>query len=151
MHLCKSCDAPSTLRCSGCSKVYYCSKKCQKDAWAVHIFDCNPKKPINTAYYLARAARRDRFPEDPQTCKDYGFERAFTAQNRSKLLGLFQGLVKRRRPQNFEVVITRGSCKTSGCSITHSHNLAVIMTSFINRCFPAGDMPVVRHQLRRMK
>lgn len=97
MHPCHTCDIPSTLRCSGCSKVYYCSKKCQNELWPVHIFNCNPKKPINTAYYLARDARRDRFPEDPQTCEDYGFDRAFTAENRSKLLGLFQGLVNYHR------------------------------------------------------
>lgn len=35
----------------------------------------------------------DLFPDDPQTCEDYGFTRAFTAANRSKLLGLYIGLV----------------------------------------------------------
>lgn len=36
---------------------------------------------------------QDRFPDDPQTCRDYGFDRAYTAENRCLLLGLFKGLI----------------------------------------------------------
>jgi len=83
------------MRCSGCKtpNTWYCSVRCQRELWPIHIFECNPGKPINTAYHLARAARRDYIPDDLQTCKDYGFEKAFTASNRSKLLGLYQGLI----------------------------------------------------------
>ena len=59
----------------------------------MHIFECNPRKPINTAYRLARAVYEDRLPDDLETCQDYGFERAFTVENRSKLLGLYIGLI----------------------------------------------------------
>ena len=58
----------------------------------IHIFECNPQTPISTAYHLALACLRDRFPEDPQTCQDYGFDKTFTEEYRSNLLGLFQGL-----------------------------------------------------------
>jgi hypothetical protein len=97
VHLCRNCDKPSTRRCSGCKipTARYCSEKCQRDLWVLHIFECNPKKPINTAYHLARAVYRDRFPDDPQTCEDYGFEKAFTPENRSNLLGLYVGLITR--------------------------------------------------------
>jgi hypothetical protein len=73
--------------------VYYCSSKCQRKHWPLHIFDCNPTKPINTAHHLARAVIQDRFPDDLQTCEDYGFERAFCVENQSNLLGLFKGLI----------------------------------------------------------
>jgi hypothetical protein len=87
------------MRCSGCKtpNAWYCSVRCQRELWPIHIFECNPGKPINTAYHLARAARRDYIPNDPQTCKDYGFEKAFTASNRSNLLGLYQGLINVNR------------------------------------------------------
>jgi len=35
----------------------------------------------------------DEFPEDPQTCDDYGFTRTFTGSDRSKLFGLYIGLL----------------------------------------------------------
>jgi hypothetical protein len=61
--------------------------------WVRHIFDCNPRRGINTADYLALAVRDDLIPEHPQTLIDYGFERAFTVENRTKLFGLFVGLI----------------------------------------------------------
>jgi len=93
-HECHGCGDPATHRCSGCkvARAWYCSQKCQRELWPVHIFECNPRQPINTAYYLARACRRDRLPDDPQTCEDYGFTKAFTVENRCKLLGLYIGL-----------------------------------------------------------
>ncbi|KIM81256.1 hypothetical protein PILCRDRAFT_821715 [Piloderma croceum F 1598] len=95
VHLCQACDEPATRRCSGCKipAAWYCSEKCQRHRWPLHIFECNPTKPINTAYHLARAVYQDRFPEDPQTSLDYGFKRAFTVENQSKLLGLYIGLI----------------------------------------------------------
>ncbi|KAG2356052.1 hypothetical protein BDR07DRAFT_1464234 [Suillus spraguei] len=64
---------------------------CQKFHSVSHIFDCKPRRPITTADHLALAVIKNLFPQDTQTCKDYGFERAFTAENRSKLLGLYIG------------------------------------------------------------
>jgi hypothetical protein len=69
-------------------------RACQRANWPRHIFECSPKKPINTAYYLARAIYADFLPDDPQTLEDYGFNRASTADNRTMLLGLYQGLIK---------------------------------------------------------
>ncbi|KIK46118.1 hypothetical protein CY34DRAFT_800828 [Suillus luteus UH-Slu-Lm8-n1] len=91
---CNACSESSNLkRCSGCHKIWYCSVTCQKYDWVPHIFACKPRRPITTADHLALAVREDLFPQDPQTCKDYGFERAFTPQDRSKLLGLYIGLM----------------------------------------------------------
>ncbi|KAF8558321.1 hypothetical protein OG21DRAFT_1504373 [Imleria badia] len=80
-------------RCSGCRKVCYCSTACQDYDWVYHIFDCNPRRPINTADYLARAARDDVLPVHPQTCEDYGFDRAITDEEKSKLISLYIGLI----------------------------------------------------------
>ncbi|KAG1848445.1 hypothetical protein F4604DRAFT_1630266 [Suillus subluteus] len=57
-------------------------------------FACKQRHPITTTDHLAFAVANDLLPQDPQTCKDYGFERAFTAENWSKLLGLYIGLVR---------------------------------------------------------
>jgi hypothetical protein len=96
-HICAFCEEerPADKRCGGCSRVWYCSKGCQENHWPHHIFDCNPKKTISTAYYLARAARQDMMPDHEQTLEDYGFNRAFTQDDKSKLLGLYQGLIVR--------------------------------------------------------
>lgn len=79
-------------RCSGCQNVYYCSTACQNYDWVYHIFDCNPRRQINTADYLARAVREDVLPVHPQTCEDYGFNRAITDDEKSNLLSLYIGM-----------------------------------------------------------
>ena len=94
-HNCHGCsdeyDAVDLKRCAGCRKVYYCSSACQKYDWVCHIFDCKPHRQINTADYLALAVRQNLVPEHPQTYQDYGFDRAFTSEEKSKLLGLYIG------------------------------------------------------------
>ena len=42
---CGNCSKPSTLRCSACHQVYYCSAECQRQDWKKHkkthvISDC---------------------------------------------------------------------------------------------------------------
>ncbi|KAF8558341.1 hypothetical protein OG21DRAFT_1234824 [Imleria badia] len=77
-------------RCAGCRKVFYCSTECQKADWVCHIFNCKPRRPINTADYLALAVHQNVFPEHPQTCEDYGFNRVFMAtEEKANLLGLY--------------------------------------------------------------
>ncbi|KAG1746942.1 hypothetical protein EDB19DRAFT_1926927 [Suillus lakei] len=94
---CDTCSKSTSnlKRCSGCHKVWYCSTTCQKSNWVRHIFACKPRRPITTADHLALAVRNNLLPQDPQTSKDYGFECAFTAENRSNLLGLYIGLIER--------------------------------------------------------
>lgn len=69
--------------------------KVAKSNWIVHIFDCNPKREITTADYLALAVRKNPTPDNSQTCKDYGFTREFDNDKRCKLLGLYIGLMER--------------------------------------------------------
>ena len=82
---------PNLKHCSGCKKVYYCSTYCQDSDWALHIFDCKPHR-VKTAHHLARAVYEDVIPSHPQTCEDYGFNRAVTAEEKSKLIGLYIGM-----------------------------------------------------------
>ncbi|KZP17689.1 hypothetical protein FIBSPDRAFT_864673 [Athelia psychrophila] len=93
-HQCAYCEGPGTERCAGCKNpnAWYCGPQCQRKSWPQHIFDCNLTKPINTAYYIAQAVRRGQLPEHTQALADYGFARAFSADNRLNLLGLYQGL-----------------------------------------------------------
>ncbi|KAG1756132.1 hypothetical protein EDD22DRAFT_912570 [Suillus occidentalis] len=79
--------------CNACSESGIAPSPCQKYDWVPHIFACKPRRAITTADHLALAVRNNLFPQDTQTCEDYGFERAFTAENRSKLLGLYIGLM----------------------------------------------------------
>ncbi|KAF8076774.1 hypothetical protein FPV67DRAFT_1472636 [Lyophyllum atratum] len=93
-HLCSGCEVlrPAKHRCAGCSRVWYCSKRCQTELWPLHIFHCKVDKPIKTLYYFVQAARRDLLPDHAETLKDYGFERLTKNSDKSKLLGLYIGL-----------------------------------------------------------
>ncbi|KDQ16158.1 hypothetical protein BOTBODRAFT_144831 [Botryobasidium botryosum FD-172 SS1] len=98
VHYCKACGKPATKLCSACtSKTWYCSSECQRSDWTFHIFDCNPRRPIDSSDYLALAVAQDRFPDDPQTKEDYGFNRALSAENQIVLLELFKGLILHRK------------------------------------------------------
>ena len=45
---CRKCvPVHTTQRCSGCKRVYYCSRKCQKKAWKYHKSACGlDREPI---------------------------------------------------------------------------------------------------------
>lgn len=84
-------------RCTGCKKAWYCSQVCQKEQWRRHIFDCNPKRPIATVYYLSRACFEDLIPVHVQTRRDFGFEKAkelVGGRAQSMLLGLWIGVFR---------------------------------------------------------
>ncbi|KAJ6520360.1 hypothetical protein C8R45DRAFT_808200 [Mycena sanguinolenta] len=91
---CKACGKPASKRCAGCTvpTAWYCSTDCQRHNWAEHRFECHPR---STADHLALAVRKNLIPDDPQTCEDFGFARAFSIENKSSLLGLYIGLIER--------------------------------------------------------
>ena len=39
------CSKVATKSCTGCHKRQYCSRECQKIAWAEHSYECNPTAP----------------------------------------------------------------------------------------------------------
>ncbi|KAF8165717.1 hypothetical protein B0H34DRAFT_743495 [Crassisporium funariophilum] len=92
VHHC-SCGELAYRRCAGCRVPWYCSRTCQKASWTRHVFDCNVKRAITTADRLALACLQDTFPTHEETLIDYGFKRALTRDNQSKILGLFIGML----------------------------------------------------------
>ena len=61
--------------------------------WPLHIFDCNPRKPIITAYHLARACYKNESPKDFRTFFEYRFAKTSTGYDRSNLLRLYTELL----------------------------------------------------------
>ncbi|KDQ23119.1 hypothetical protein PLEOSDRAFT_1108754 [Pleurotus ostreatus PC15] len=92
-HTCGAHIFASYKQCSGCKKVWYCSEACQKSNWVRHIFECQPRQPINTSHHLALAACDKLIPADPQTRIDYGFTKVPTSEARLKLLGVYEVLI----------------------------------------------------------
>ena len=41
---CEFCELEATTKCTGCRKVFYCSRDCQKSHWNVHKDVCRPYK-----------------------------------------------------------------------------------------------------------
>ena len=92
--------------CSGCLKTKYCSKQCQKAAWRLHVFDCDPKKHISTVYYLSRACYENVVPQHVDTRTDYGFSKAHQlegGQGEKMLLGLWVTIIVNHRVSEREV------------------------------------------------
>ncbi|KAG9090980.1 hypothetical protein FS749_000149, partial [Ceratobasidium sp. UAMH 11750] len=91
---CQSCNKSGTnlKRCSSCSKVWYCDSVCQKRDWPIHLVDCNLGRPITTADRLVAYITKGKFPIDPPTLEDYGFNTALTIDAQTKLIDLYTGL-----------------------------------------------------------
>ncbi|KAG6910816.1 hypothetical protein DXG01_007705 [Tephrocybe rancida] len=89
----------TTLLLAQISLTFHSPHTVPSDAVNTHVFHRAPVCSMRMSskdslrWLFARvAARRDAFPDDPQTLKDYGFDRATTNTDRSKLLGLYIGL-----------------------------------------------------------
>ena len=37
---CPACARVAKTKCTGCKKVFYCGRECQKKHWKQHKFDC---------------------------------------------------------------------------------------------------------------
>lgn len=92
---CDHCELVSThtKQCAGCKKARYCDSQCQRAAWSYHKLHCKPFEELLTAERLALSVYGDRIPDDEPTRLDYGFSKALTPGNESKLLGLYIGLI----------------------------------------------------------
>lgn len=58
------CNEPSTLRCSGCSSLWYCSKACQKGDWPLHKLLCSQMKTMELDTRPDASFRRAIFLSD---------------------------------------------------------------------------------------
>lgn len=91
-HICANCEQPPTnvpdvkyLQLGTVTNVASASR-------GPNIFECN--RPIKTAYYIACAVEENLFPDHDQAREDYGFKRAFSVENSTKLFGLYIGLIE---------------------------------------------------------
>ncbi|KIY68808.1 hypothetical protein CYLTODRAFT_421261 [Cylindrobasidium torrendii FP15055 ss-10] len=60
---CNFCAHPASLRCSGCSKVFYCDQECQKNAWSKHKHLCK---------LYQNAAKGEPMPDESTFCGTCG-------------------------------------------------------------------------------
>ncbi|KZT40561.1 hypothetical protein SISSUDRAFT_1044082 [Sistotremastrum suecicum HHB10207 ss-3] len=100
---CELCKAPTKKTCVGCSRVAYCSKKCQSEHWIFHILECDtPGREITTADHLA-AVIYDPQSQNPTTSvhfhdpamHDWGFFKASTNEDKRALLSVYADLFRR--------------------------------------------------------
>ncbi len=91
------CDKKTAnYQCSGCLEVWYCNKECQKEDWTFHKSNATQKMALQPRITCGKACFDDRIPSHKQTVIDFGFERAFSSENQSSLLGVYQFLTKYR-------------------------------------------------------
>ncbi|KAK3348856.1 hypothetical protein B0T25DRAFT_230661 [Lasiosphaeria hispida] len=98
---CDECCETTSRKCSHCRGAWFCSVWCEDQSFR-HVFKCN-RRSITTADTLREDCLKDRLPDDPQTCEDYGFRRCANSAEMCKLLGLYQGIFGVRRISSQEV------------------------------------------------
>ncbi|KAJ3568428.1 hypothetical protein NP233_g5722 [Leucocoprinus birnbaumii] len=90
---CKRTDPPPK-QCAACERAFYCSSKCQRRDWVAHIFDCKPKRTLNSADYLAYSVlERGRQPEYPEAESHFGFGNSTDKGAAKRLVGLYTMLL----------------------------------------------------------
>ncbi|KAJ7651235.1 hypothetical protein FB45DRAFT_820738 [Roridomyces roridus] len=89
-HLCAFCGVSAGVRCSGCKKVWYCDRMCQKDDWSSHLVNCYQAvgRPVTSADHLRAAIHRRRLPDDLEILSDYGFTRV-NEEGQVQLQGIY--------------------------------------------------------------
>ncbi|KAF7799859.1 hypothetical protein EIP86_011101 [Pleurotus ostreatoroseus] len=91
------CDAEPDMMwpCERCKHLSFCSKKCRRNYWPVHIFNCEGYSGSYTALqYLAHACAGLYIPTDRQTRITFHFDRAAEKNKEHMLAGLYRGLIE---------------------------------------------------------
>lgn len=89
---CQICERPTTRKCSPCGSGWYCSYQCASHSGSRHTFTCSMGRPLHSADYLHRDCIENEIPEDAEVAEHFGFHRFPLFPDKSKLLGLYQGL-----------------------------------------------------------
>ncbi|KAF7943452.1 hypothetical protein EAE96_011378 [Botrytis aclada] len=89
---CNTCSRVTSRLCSICNKDFYCSESCETKIYGSHVFTC-AKRPLTSADYLYRNIYEDTMPDDEEVLEDFGFNHLSSFADRSKLLGLYKGLL----------------------------------------------------------
>ena len=92
---CMQCERETSRKCSRCFGSWFCSESCEREAEdsPVHKFICSIGRPLDTADYLQRACISDSMPEDEDVLHDFRFSKFCSGTDKSRLLGLYQGLL----------------------------------------------------------
>jgi hypothetical protein len=70
---CEICNKPSSFKCSVCKKVYYCSKKCQKENWKYHKGMCQTLKKDLADYNMDEVMDYIHKDKNPGTKVNYKY------------------------------------------------------------------------------
>jgi hypothetical protein len=89
---CGGCPQLTYRQCSRCGLDRFCSRACEGRMSPAHKFKCS-NGALTTADYLMSDCIGDEIPKDPDVLTDFGFQRLLTFPDRSKLLGLYKGLM----------------------------------------------------------
>jgi hypothetical protein len=89
---CGGCSRLTYRQCSRCGLDRFCSHACEERMSPTHKFTCS-NGALTTADYLMSDCIGDEIPKDPDVLTDFGFQRLLTFPDRSKLLGLYKGLM----------------------------------------------------------
>ncbi|KAH8433729.1 uncharacterized protein LDX57_011363 [Aspergillus melleus] len=90
---CNSCSRLTTRTCSVCNKGNYCSLECEKERSKGHRVTCTESSLIS-AHHLFECLMMNTIPERQDVVVDFGFNHFWSFEDRSNLLGLYQGLYR---------------------------------------------------------
>ncbi|KZS98765.1 hypothetical protein SISNIDRAFT_447557 [Sistotremastrum niveocremeum HHB9708] len=86
---CVVCATPTRKTCTGCLKTAYCSKKCQRADWRLHIVYCDdPGREVTAADDLAADIFANRVPELP-TIQMYGMSKIKGIKDYNYLVAIY--------------------------------------------------------------
>ncbi|KAF8543179.1 hypothetical protein BDD12DRAFT_874962 [Trichophaea hybrida] len=89
---CDICGELTSRRCSLCGTDWFCSEFCESQQSHRHKFKCRGRQ-ITTADYLFIDMQNDLLPDAEDVCHDFGFTSLDSFVDKTKLFGLYQGLV----------------------------------------------------------
>ncbi|KZS98809.1 hypothetical protein SISNIDRAFT_447629 [Sistotremastrum niveocremeum HHB9708] len=92
---CVVCQTPTKKTCTGCSRIAYCSKPCQKKDWITHILQCDkPGREITTADRLAGMVYNISEYRDQQTIADWGFHLVRNREDERSLSEVYHNVIR---------------------------------------------------------
>ncbi len=92
----ESCQSPASMKCSGCSRAWYCNKTCHSANWYLHKFKCDTRDKLTSADYLGPCLCAKPVPLDKQTQKDFGFQRRVLIPKPGGTTCMYQDLIYHR-------------------------------------------------------
>ncbi|KZT36859.1 hypothetical protein SISSUDRAFT_1049257 [Sistotremastrum suecicum HHB10207 ss-3] len=90
---CTVCGIRTHKTCTGCRFTAYCSTRCQKEHWILHVVECdNPGREITTADRLAAGVLSPGLLNHKQTLLDYCLLQACVTDDQERLIAMYTEL-----------------------------------------------------------